>query len=122
MLSLDTVKSFIGHHSERVRMHILDYIDNGNIRDPEILPLALDAFDRYGNQENLFFLYKSKGQPVSDESARRLLKIIEDQPFALVARHAANLLNNASLAWLETAAAKNTRNAAANQRHSQVSY
>jgi len=101
MLSVHTLKSFIGHPDERVRRNIIQYIDEGNITVPEILPLALDVFDRYNNIENVFLIYHCKGQPVSEESAERLLEKIENAESYIIAMHLAVLLNNAPLSWLE---------------------
>jgi hypothetical protein len=58
MLSIDTLKSFISHPDRLVREKIMNYISSGNIKDPGILPMALDAYEKCNDPSNLYLLYQ----------------------------------------------------------------
>jgi hypothetical protein len=98
MLTTDTLKPFINHKDRRIRRNIMSYVDKGNIRDPEILPLALESFEKYND---LFLIYKCSNQYIDDNSANRLFRIAQQTREYSVEMHTYLLLENSNLHWLE---------------------
>ncbi|MBW8014693.1 MAG: hypothetical protein FVQ82_00775 [Planctomycetes bacterium] len=101
MLSIDKLKSFISHPDKLVREKIMNYISRGSIKDPEILPMALDAFEKCNDAKELHLLYHCREQYIDDVSAERLVQILQNTDDELIEMHTANLLCNANLSWLE---------------------
>jgi len=109
MLSIDTLKSFISHPDRLVREKIMNYIYRGNIKDPEILPMALNAYEKYddpNSPKNLYLLYHCSNQYIDDISAEKLFEMLQGTDDESAEMHIAFLLCNANLPWLEKNIAK----------------
>jgi SEC-C motif len=53
VLKSDQLKPFLVHEDRFIRRAASDYFADGWSRDPDLIPLILDACDRYGDKENL---------------------------------------------------------------------
>ena len=52
VLTPDRIKPFLVHEDRYIRRAATDYFADQWSRDPDILPLILDACDRYGDEQN----------------------------------------------------------------------
>ena len=73
MLTPDLIKPFLIHDDPDVRHLATDYFSDTWADDPDLLPLVLDACERYGFDENLHNLQDAGRFTVTEESLDRVL-------------------------------------------------
>ena len=102
MLDAERVKPFLSHPDEDVRALAADYFGDSWSRDPGILPLVLDARERFGDEPFLRNLTRAKRLLIDGPTLDRLIGILdreESEPAAeqlgpLIAKAPADLLRD----------------------------
>jgi len=86
MMAPEQLKQFLCHSDEGVRALAADYFSDGWSRDPEILPLVLDARERYGDELFLRNLTRARHLVLNASSLDRLLLELDraDNPRVIV--------------------------------------
>lgn len=77
MLSPDQIKPFLNHPDADVRALAADYFSDSWSRDPEILPLILDAREKFGDEPYFRNLSRAKRLVITGETLDRLLKLLD---------------------------------------------
>lgn len=73
MIGKEQLKPFILDANECVRTDVMRYFAERWIYDPEIVPLVLEACDKYGIIENRLLLVYAKRQPISSAVLDKIL-------------------------------------------------
>ena len=76
MLPPDRVKPFLLHDDPDVRRHAAEYFSESWSDDPDILPMVLDACERYGFAEERDLLYRAEKLVVTATALDRLLDLL----------------------------------------------
>lgn len=102
MINNEKLREFILDANPDVRREAACYFYEGYIQDPQILPLTLNACQRYGFREcSLLLLYASR-QSADDFTANRLLDILRKTDNEYIQIRLARLINNStSIDFLE---------------------
>src|SRR5436190_21165774 len=53
VLTPDRIKPYLRHEDPSLRLAAIDYFADSWSRDPEVLPMILDACERHGDAENV---------------------------------------------------------------------
>jgi len=96
MLSPDQVKPFLNHPDQDVRALAADYFSDSWSRDPEILPLILDAREKFGDEPYLRNLSRAKRLVITGETLDRLLNLLDQTESDRIAVALGNLIAMAS--------------------------
>ena len=101
MISNEKLREFILDMDDNVRREAGCYFYKGHIQDPQILPLTLQACQQYGFDECSLLLFYAQRQLVDDFTATKLLEIMRETDDGNIQMHLTQLLNNASISFLE---------------------
>ena len=102
MIKPEKLKPFLLHEDADVRNTVGKYFYEGHIQDPEILPLTIQACDRYGHDGCALLLFHAQRQILDDNSADKLLDALISTDNENVQMHLTSLLSNASIEFLRT--------------------
>jgi hypothetical protein len=76
MLTPDRVKPFLLHDDPDVRRFVVDYLAESWSDDPELLPMVLDACERFGFEEDRQNLFYAARFAVTEATLDRLLDLL----------------------------------------------
>jgi hypothetical protein len=79
MVNPELIKPFMLHEDLDVRARATSSFSDAYSDDPELLPLVLDACEKYGFAENSRYLYDTSRFVVSDATLLRVLRLLEAQ-------------------------------------------
>jgi SEC-C motif len=79
MMNPELVKPFLLHEDPDVRDRATSYFSDTWSEDPELLPLVLDACDKFGFNENLRCLQDASHFVVSETSVSRVLEYLKQE-------------------------------------------
>jgi HEAT repeat protein len=101
MLSPDRIKPFLNHTDVDVRALAADYFSDGWSRDPEILPLILDAREKFGDEPYFRNLSRAKHLVITDETLDRLLELLNQAESDRMAGSLGDLIAKAPVELLD---------------------
>lgn len=102
MISTEKLKEFILDTDSDVRREAACYFYEGHIQDSQILPLTLQACQKYGFQDCGLLLFHARRQIADDFTAAKLLKVLHETDDINIQIHLTHLLSNAGISFLET--------------------
>lgn len=101
MIHAEKLKPFFLDMDDNIRKEVGQYFYEGYIREPEILPLTLQACRKYGFEENVLLLFYAQRQQMDDLIAAELFEILRETKSENLQFHLIHLLNNAGIGFLE---------------------
>lgn len=76
MLSPETLKPYLLDEDPHVRRIVTEYFSDGRFEDPAIVPLILDACDKYSIEANTLALAYARHLPVNQQALDRVLETL----------------------------------------------
>lgn len=76
MLNPDRLKPFLLHEDDFVRTSVAEYFGDGWSRDPDLVPLVLEACHRYGTETNRRALFVCPRFPLDEASLDGVLSLL----------------------------------------------
>ena len=68
MLSPEELKPYLLHEDKPVRNAVVEYFADRRHQDEEIVPMILQAYDRWGEEENISGLHACRRFPITEQA------------------------------------------------------
>ena len=97
MLEPEILKPFLLDDDPWVRSAVARYFDEGWSQETDLIPLILDACDRFGYRENISSLVCCRQLPLTPPTFERVLQQLADVDHDNTAMHLSSILSNAPI-------------------------